>query len=192
MKVIEVSRPWWAILGAWWMEVQLSPSRLHTQPQALIATDTPRQLDATGARSWVRGLAEKQRKPCTGFITMAWPSTWETGSTPQAEDQKAADCGRVWDFHTTFCATARSHPPFVPCRTLHYKQANDFQVHLGTWARARMQPPMFPQVTAWHSWSFWVHFSASPTLQDHSPLVQSSHEPPRTLIALCFLYPKCQ
>lgn len=29
--------------------VQLSPSPLPTQPQALIATDTPRQLDTTGA-----------------------------------------------------------------------------------------------------------------------------------------------
>lgn len=131
MKVIKVSRPWWAILRASWVEVQLSPSLLHTQPQALIATDTPRELDATGAWSWVRVLAEKRRKSCTDFITMVWLSTWETGSIPQAEDQKAADCGRVWNFHTTFCTTARSHPPFVPCRILHYKQANDFQVQLG-------------------------------------------------------------
>ena len=111
MKVIEESRIW-RVARSRVTGVQLFPAPLHCQLQALIAADTHEHLDAIGAWSRVRVLAEKWRKWCTDFITMAWPRTWETEQSHRLRTRNHRTLGRVWSFYTTSYTTARRPAPF--------------------------------------------------------------------------------
>lgn len=122
---------------------------------------------------------------------MTQPRTWGAGSIPQAEDQKAADLGESAELSSNsfLYTTFRRYLTF--CFLKHPALQTDQRFSGVSWVPETMPTcslSLFSQVSGFSRspgpFSGLLHSTGS------QPLVQNSHDPSRTLTALCFLDPE--